>query len=167
MASPAPRSAATAEGAATTGETAAKATGRAAPRGTGPAPRARHRQDDRSAQASAPRGTGLRPTLSCDAAHDHEQDHHEEQKCQQVGYVGLVVRALFGTRLPFLRIDRHVVDPTTDPTCEIVGPQAWDDGILNDELRYRVDEFTSKIHCLGDALNDLERRWFMPRKFVA
>ena len=105
----------------------------------------------------------MRPTLSCDAAHDHEQDHHEEQKCQQVGYVGLVVRALFGTRLPFLRIDRHrlddVVDPATDPTCETVGPQAWDDGILNDELRYRVGKRSFEAISDLDAYLALVRRY--------
>src|SRR5262245_20285577 len=162
MASPAPRSAATAEGAAAPGETTAKTPGRATPRGTGPAPRARHRQDDRSAQAPSLGGSSLRPTLPCDAAHDHEEDHHEKQKCQQVGYFGLVVRTLLGTRLPFLGVDRNglddVVDPATDAPREIVGPETRDNGIFDDELRYGVGE------CAFKAITDLDTHLALVRR---
>src|SRR5262245_1259305 len=47
-----------------------------------------------------------------------------------------------GTRRPLLGCDRHrlddVVDPATDAASEIVGPKARNDGVLDDELRYRV-----------------------------
>src|ERR1700736_194353 len=107
IASPAPRSAAAAEGAAPAGEAAAPGeapTG--APPGTRPAPRARHGQDNGSARATAAAWIGLRLLTAppCDAADDNKDDHHQEQECQHIGQTGLIVGGPPGARLPFLRI---------------------------------------------------------------
>src|SRR5713226_4709251 len=160
MASPAARGATATEGAAATGEAA----GGAAPGRPGRAPRARHRQDDRSARAPSPPRPGLRlpAALSCDAAHDDEEGHHEEQKCQQVGQARLIVRAALGARLPFLGIDRHglddVIHPASDSAGEIVHPKTREDGILYDEPRDRVGERAFETIADLDAHLALVRR---------
>src|SRR5262245_3641183 len=97
MASPTPGGAAAPERAAASGK--APAPGKApggVPPGSGTAPRARHWHDDRSAWSASPPAIGLHLLAAppCDAAHDDEENHQEKQKCQQVGQVGLVVRAL-------------------------------------------------------------------------
>jgi hypothetical protein len=40
-----------------------------------------------------------------DTADDHEENKQKEQKRENIEQARLVVRSLFGARLPFLRID--------------------------------------------------------------
>src|SRR6516165_6417108 len=107
-------------------------------------PRTRDRNEDRSARASSRSCAGLRVSaaLAGDAADNHEENEQKEQKREDIEEARLVVRSLFGARLPFLGIDRHrlddVIDPPTDAAGEIVGPKTRNDGVLDDELRYRV-----------------------------
>src|SRR5580704_12459765 len=142
IASPAPRSATAAEGAATAGKTAPIG----APPGTGSAPRARHGQDNGSARATAAAWIALRLLTAppCDTADDNKDDHHQEQECQHIGQIGLIVGALLGARLPFLGIDGDrlddVIHPAIDAAGEIVRPQARQDRVLDDEPRHRIGE---------------------------
>src|SRR6516225_3293166 len=142
IALPAPGGAAAPERAAAAGEAAA-------PReaaGPGRSPRTRDRDEDRSACASSRSCAGLRVSavLAGDTADNHEENEQKEQKGEDIEEAWLVVRSSFGARLPFLRIDRHclddVIDPATDAAGEIVGPKTRNNGILYDELRYRVGE---------------------------
>src|SRR5262249_17757428 len=74
-----------------------------------------------------------------------------------------VVRALFGARFPFLGIDRHrlddVIDPATDAAGEIVDPKARNDGVLYDELRYRIGKRAF------EAVADLDARLAFVRRY--
>src|SRR5262245_3640033 len=136
---PAPRGATAAERAAPAGEPAA-------PRETaGPgrarrSPRTRDRDEDWSTRASSRSCAGLRVSAASarDTADNHEENEQKEQKGEDIDEARLVVRSLFGPRLPFLGIDRHclddVIDPATDAAREIVDPKARNDGVLNDEL---------------------------------
>src|SRR5215471_12498034 len=143
MTSPAPRGAAAPERAAPAGEAAAprKAVGPGRARRS---PRARDWDEDRSACTSSRSYAGLRVSavLAGDTADNHEENEQKEQKGEDIEEAWLVVRSFFGARLPFLGIDRHrlddVVDPATDAASEIVRPKARNDGVLDDELRYRV-----------------------------
>src|SRR5262245_24449018 len=145
MTSPAPRGAAAAERAPAAGEAAAPREA-AGPGRARRSPRARDRDEDRSACASSRSRAGLRVSavLARDTADNHEENEQKEQKGEDIEEARLVVRSLFGARLPFLRIDRYclddVIDPATDAAGEIVGPKARNDGVLDDELRYRVGE---------------------------
>src|SRR5215467_5465396 len=142
MTSPAPRGAAP-ERAAPAGEAAAPREA-AGPGRARRSPRTRDRDEDRSACASSRSCAGLRVSavLAGDTADNHEENEQKEQKGEDIEEAWLVVRSLFGARLPFLGIDRYclddVVDPATDAAGEIVGPKARNDGVLDDELRYRV-----------------------------
>src|SRR5262249_29392098 len=127
------------------------------PPGIGAAPRARHWQDNGSARrTTATPGIGLHLLLPppCDAADDNEDDHHQEQECQHIGHVGLIVRTLSSARLPFLRIDRDrlddVVHPAVDAAGEIVHAEARQDGILDDEARHRIGK------CSFETVADLD-----------
>src|SRR5262245_60969102 len=145
IALPAPGGAAAPERAAAAGE--APAPGEAA--GPGRArrsPRTRDRDENRPALTPSRSGAGLRVSAASasDTADNHEENEQKEQKRENIEEARLVIRPLFGTRLPFLRIDRHrlddVIDPATDAAGEIVGPKTRNDGVLYDELRYRVGE---------------------------
>src|SRR5215813_10035062 len=143
MTSPAPRGAAAAQRAAPAGEAAAPREA-AGPGRARRSPRTRDRDEDRSACASSRSCAGLRVSapLAGNTADDHEENEQKEQKRKDIEQARFVVRALFGARLPFLGIDRHclndVIDPATDAAGEIVGPKTRKDGVLYDELRYRV-----------------------------
>src|SRR5215469_15761417 len=151
--SPAPRGAAAAERAAPAGEAAAPREA-AGPGRTRRSPRARDRNEDRPACASSRSCACLRVSaaLAGDAADDHEENEQKEQKRENIEEARLVVRSLFGARLPFLGIDRHrlddVIDPATDAAGEIVDPKTRNDGVLYDELRYRVGE--SALEAVAD-----------------
>src|SRR5580700_8207728 len=125
IASPAPRSATAAEGAAT---------------------RARHGQDNGSARATAAAWIALRLLTAppCDTADDNEDDDHQEQECQHIGQTGLIVGALLGARLPLFGIDGDrlddVIHSAIDAAGEIVRPQAREDRVLDDEPRHRIGE---------------------------
>src|SRR5262249_30810867 len=68
----------------------------------------------------------------------------KEQKHEDIEEARLVVRPLFGARLPFLGIDRHrlddVIDPATDAAGEIVDPKTRNYGVLYDKLGDRIGE---------------------------
>src|SRR5262249_31885433 len=144
-----------AEGTAATGEAAAPGEA-AGPGRARRSPRPRDRNEDRSARASSRSCAGLRVSAASagDTADNHEENEQKEQKRENIEEARLVVRPLFGARFPFLGIDRHrlddVIDPTTDATGEIVGPKTRNDGVLYDELRYRVGERTF------EAVTDLD-----------
>src|SRR5262249_15016570 len=137
------RGAAAAERATPAGEAAASREA-AGPRRARRSPRTRDRYEDRSACASSRSCAGLSVSAASagDTADDHEENEQKEQKREKIEEARLVVRALFGARLPFLRIDRHrlddVIDPAADAPREIVGPKTRKDGVLYDELRYRI-----------------------------
>src|SRR5262249_49587858 len=139
MASPASRGAAAAERAAPAGEAAASWEA-AGPRRARRTPRPRYRNEDRSARASSRSCAGLRvsPASAGDTADNYEENEKKEQKRENIEEARLVVRPLFGARLPFLGIDRHrlddVINPATDAPGEIVGPKARNDGVLYDEF---------------------------------
>src|SRR5262249_36714855 len=139
IASPASRGAAAAERATAAGEAASSRPG-----GARRPPRTRNRDKDRSPCASPWSCAALRVSaaLPGDAAHDHEENEQEEHEGEDIDEAGLVVWPLLGARLPFLGVDRYrlnnIVHPATDAADEIVGPEARDDGVLYDELRYRV-----------------------------
>src|SRR5215831_10554517 len=145
MTSPAPRGAAAAERAAPAGEAAAprKAAGPGRARRS---PRARDRDEDRSACTSSRSCAGLRVSAASagDTADNHEENEQKEQKHEDIEEARLVVRPLFGARLPFLGIDRHrlddVIDPATDAAGEIVDPKTRNYGVLYDKLGDRVGE---------------------------
>src|SRR6516164_98342 len=145
IALPAPGGAAAPERAAAAGEAAAPREA-AGPGRARRSPRTRDRDEDRSACASSRSCAGLRVSavLTGDTADNHEENEQKEQKGEDIEEAWLVVRSSFGARLPFLGIDRYclddVVDPATDAAGEIVGPKARNDGVLDDELRYRVGE---------------------------
>src|SRR5262245_16233443 len=155
MTSPAPRGAAAAERAAPAGEAAAPREA-AGPGRARRSPRTRDRDEDRSACASSRSCAGLRVSaaLAGDTADNHEENEQKEQKGEDIEEAWLVVRSVFGARLPFLGIDRHrlhyVIDPAADAAGEIVGPKTRNDGVLDDELRYRVGERSLK------AVTDLD-----------
>src|SRR5215468_173751 len=146
IASPASRGAAAAKRASTPGEAPATGPAAAGPRGAGRPPRAWDRDEDRSPCGPSRSCAGLRisAALFGDAAHDHEENKQEEHAREDIDETRLVVRPLFGARLPFFGIDRHglddIVDPATDAAGEIIDPKARNDGVLYDELRYRVGE---------------------------
>src|SRR5262245_11146610 len=137
--SPAPRGAAAAERAAPAGEAAAPREA-AGPGRTRRSPRTRDRDEDRSARASSRSCAGLRVSAASagDTADNPEETEQKEQKRENIEEARLVIRSLFGARLPFLGIDRHcqddVIDSATDAAGEIVDPKAWNDGVLYDEL---------------------------------
>src|SRR5262249_57717847 len=97
-----------------------------------------------------------------EAGQDGEENEEKEQKGEDIEEAWLVVRPLFGARLPFLGIDRHrlddVIDPATDAAGEIVGPKTRNDGVLYDELRYRVGERSLEAVTGFDARLALVRR---------
>src|SRR5262249_45011860 len=103
-------------------------------------PRTRDRDEDRSARASSRSCAGLRVSaaLAGDTADDHEENEQKEQKRENIEEARLVVRSLFGARLPFFGIDRQclddVIDTAADATGKIVDPKARNDGVLYDEL---------------------------------
>src|SRR5262249_61963055 len=109
-------------------------------------PRAWDGHENRPACTTSRSGTGLcvSAVLAGDAAYDHEENKQKERKREEINQARLIVRSLFGARLPFFGIDRHcpddVIDPAADAAGEIVRPKARNDGGLYDELRYRVGE---------------------------
>src|SRR6516162_10250275 len=156
IALPAPGGAAAPERAAAAGEAAAPREA-AGPGRARRSPRTRDRDEDRSACASSRSCAGLRVSavLTGDTADNHEENEQKEQKGEDIEEAWLVVRSSFGARLPFLRIDRHclddVIDPATNAAGEIVGPKTRNDGVLYDELRYRVGERTLEAVADLDA----------------
>src|SRR5262249_51423309 len=89
-----------------------------------------------------------------DAAYDHEENKQKERKREEINQARLIVRSLFGARLPFFGIDRHclddVIDTAADAAGEIVRPKARNNGVFCDELRYRIGE------CAFKAVTDLD-----------
>src|SRR5262245_16853363 len=162
IALPAPRCAATAERATAAGEPAREAAG-VGPRGVRRPPRARDRDEDRAAWTSPRCCAGpVLTALPGDPAHDHEENEQEQHERENIDQARLVVRSLFCTLFPFVRIDRHrlddVVDAAIDATGKIVGAETRDDRILDDEPGNRVSERSF------EAITDLDADFALVRR---
>src|SRR5262245_20516570 len=86
IASPASRGTTAPERAPATGEAATREAASTSPRGARRAPRARHRDENRSARTSSRSCAGLRVSLALagDAAHDHEENKQKERKREEI-----------------------------------------------------------------------------------